>query len=217
MNPINNKFDIFKYSLTSCLASITPLVIILPFFSIHVHSFQEFCEQGDLWGKMEELRKSGGAFTESYIIRMATQLTEALHYIHSQNILHRDIKPSNIFLTENGDVKIGDFGISKLMTSSLASTAVGTPQYMSPERCKSKPYTYKSDMWAMGCVLFETATLRSAFEADSFFELVRNIVSEQPGRLPSHFSQVDHNNISAFEIISYHISLNISPHVVWVS
>lgn len=141
---------------------------------------------------MDELRDAGEYLSEESIVRTATQLSEALRYIHSRNILHRDIKPSNIFLTENGDVKIGDFGISRLMTTTLAMahTAVGTPQYMSPEMCESKPYTYKSDVWALGCVIYEAAALRNAFEADSFLALVWAIASKPPKRLPDHYSQV---------------------------
>lgn len=88
-----------------------------------------------------------------------------LEYIHGWKILHRDIKLQNIFLTGNNTIKLGDFGISKVLESTVeaAMTVVGTPYYMSPEVCESKPYTFKSDVWALGCVLYELCALEHAF------------------------------------------------------
>lgn len=84
----------------------------------------------------------------------------ALDYIHSHHVVHRDIKSSNIFLSTCRTVKIGDFGISKQLNSTQdkAMTLVGTPYYLSPEVCKNEPYTYKADIWALGCVLYELCT-----------------------------------------------------------
>ena len=84
-----------------------------------------------------------------------------LEYIHGRKVLHRDIKVSNIFLTGNNTVKLGDFGISKVLdaTYDQAQTVVGTPYYMSPEVCENKPYTQKSDVWSLGCVLYELCAL----------------------------------------------------------
>jgi NIMA (never in mitosis gene a)-related kinase len=86
----------------------------------------------------------------------------ALEFVHRKKILHRDIKSSNIFLRSNGSVKLGDFGISKILehTVDAAVTFVGTPYYMSPEVCENKPFTFKSDVWALGCVLYEMCTLK---------------------------------------------------------
>lgn len=88
-----------------------------------------------------------------------------LEYIHGWKILHWDIKLQNIFLTGNNTIKLGDFGISKVLESTVeaAMTVVGTPYYMSPEVCESKPYTFKSDVWALGCVLYELCALEHAF------------------------------------------------------
>ena len=81
----------------------------------------------------------------------------ALEYVHGRKILHRDLKSQNIFLTANNTIKLGDFGISKVLenTCDQALTVQGTPYYMSPEVCQSKPYTYTSDVWALGCILYE--------------------------------------------------------------
>ncbi len=101
-----------------------------------------------------------------------------MDYIHGRKILHRDIKSQNIFLTTNHTVKLGDFGISKLLesTNEAAMTVVGTPYYMSPEVCENKPYTFKSDVWALGCVLYELCTLQHAFSASNLLGLVYKIV-----------------------------------------
>ena len=84
-----------------------------------------------------------------------------MQYIHDLKILHRDLKTSNMFLTSNGTIKIGDFGISKVLeeTAQNAETVVGTPYYLSPEICQNKPYSFKSDVWSIGCILYELCTL----------------------------------------------------------
>ena len=85
------------------------------------------------------------------------QITLALQYIHSEKILHRDLKTANIFLTSQDVLKVGDFGISAQLehTLDMKHTCVGSPYYMSPEVCCDKPYNNKSDVWALGCVLYE--------------------------------------------------------------
>jgi len=121
----------------------------------------EFCECGDLASAIKDWKKEGGTFSEEEILNWFIQICIALEYIHGRKILHWDIKSQNIFLTSNGTVKLGDFGISKLLetTNEAAMTVVGTPYYMSPEVCENKPYTFKSDVWALGCVLYELCTL----------------------------------------------------------
>lgn len=125
-----------------------------------MHS-QECHLEGDLGYHIKRKKKQNEFFPEPVILNWFLQICFALDYVHQQKILHRDIKTTNIFVTSSGAVKLGDFGISKLLenTEDAAMTVVGTPYYMSPEVCQSKPYTYKSDVWALGCVLYELCSL----------------------------------------------------------
>lgn len=92
----------------------------------------EYCEEGDLAYHIKKMREKKQNFTEELILNWFLQIVFALGFVHSQKILHRDIKASNIFLTSHGFVKLGDFGISKLLEGTLdsAETVIGTPYYM---------------------------------------------------------------------------------------
>ena len=92
------------------------------------------------------------------------QITFALQYLHKKSILHRDLKTQNIFMAKNGMLKLGDFGISRTLSheNDFATTGIGTPQYLSPEICRQQKYDYKSDIWSLGCVLYEMCALRKA-------------------------------------------------------
>lgn len=138
----------------------------------------EYADLGDLSKIIKYQILSGYYFCEEIILNWFTQLCFAIKYIHSKNILHRDLKLSNIFLTSKGNIKLGDFGIAKILTSKddLAKTLVGTPYYLSPELCLKKPYNHKSDIWSLGCILYEMMYLKHAFEAESLGELVINIL-----------------------------------------
>jgi len=96
-------------------------------------------------------------------------------------IIHQNLicpQTQNIFIAQDGTVKLGDFGISKVLQSTMecAKTLVGTPYYLSPELCQEKPYNNKSDVWSIGCILYELATLKHAFEANNMKALVGKIL-----------------------------------------
>lgn len=137
-----------------------------------------FCDEGDLFNKIRKRAVTKQYFIENDIMDMFIQTASALMYIHSRKILHRDLKTQNIFLARGNIVQLGDFGISKVLekTDSFATTVTGTPYYMAPEICTNQPYTFKSDIWSLGCVLYELCTLKHAFAADSLLSLVYQIV-----------------------------------------
>ncbi|XP_051848257.1 serine/threonine-protein kinase Nek8 isoform X3 [Antechinus flavipes] len=124
-------------------------------------------------------KRCNSLLDEETILHFFVQILLALHHVHTHLILHRDLKTQNILLDKQRMVvKIGDFGISKILSSkSKAYTVVGTPCYISPELCEGKPYNQKSDIWALGCVLYELASLKRAFEAANLPALVLKIMS----------------------------------------
>lgn len=125
----------------------------------------EYCENGDL-GKFLK-RQMNKALPELKIWKFFIEMSLGLNHLHSLKILHRDIKTINMFLGKDDIIKIGDLGVAKQLnqTSNMAYTVVGTPYYLSPELCEEKPYNHKSDVWSLGCVLYELCTFKHPFEA----------------------------------------------------
>ena len=150
----------------------------------HLHIAMEYCNGGDLGSAIKRAKAEGRHFSEAQVLDWFSQLCFAVRYIHAEKILHRDLKTQNVFLTDQNLVRLGDFGIAKVLDNTLASakSVVGTPYYMSPEVCQSKPYNANSDVWALGCVLYELCTLCHAFEADSMLHLVVKIVQVRGGQ-----------------------------------
>lgn len=103
----------------------------------------------------------------------------AVNHLHSKKIIHRDIKSLNLFLTESGDIMLGDLGIARAMSENthFLKSLVGTPFYLSPELCNDKPYNEKSDIWALGVVLYEMCMTVHPFTAKNEGALVRKILA----------------------------------------
>jgi len=150
----------------------------------------DFAEGGDLGKRIEQARKFRSNFTEDQIVKWFTQTIMALQYLHGQHILHRDLKPGNLFIAQNGSIKVGDFGIAKVLdcTVAMARTQIGTPYYLSPELCQERPYAWGSDIWAMGCILYEMCALKVPFDAANISGLVSKIVRGPLPMLPVAYS-----------------------------
>ena len=155
----------------------------------NIYIVMEYCEGGDLCTFMRECKKKRKNeeyfLDEDFVWKIFIQISIGLYYIHSKKILHRDIKTLNIFLTNNFDGKIGDLGVAKVLEdTNHAMTFVGTPYYVSPEMCKNRPYNEKSDIWALGCILYEMLTFRHPFTASNQAALFIKILNGNYTPLP---------------------------------
>ncbi|KAI9682520.1 MAG: G2-specific serine/threonine protein kinase [Trizodia sp. TS-e1964] len=182
-----------------------------------LHIYMEYCGNGDLGRVIKNLKATNQLAQEDFVWSIFSQLVTALYRCHygqdppevGENILnpannakakalrnkgqvmilHRDLKPENIFLGENNSVKLGDFGLSKLMQSQdFASTYVGTPFYMSPEICAADRYTLQSDIWSLGCVMYELCARQPPFNAKTHGQLIERIAEGRTSPLPSVYS-----------------------------
>lgn len=177
-----------------------------------LYLYMEYCGGGDLGSIIKDLKKKREYPKEEFVWRILSQLVTALYRCHygvdppepgsdfarqkdtrpkgKDMILHRDLKPENIFLGADQSVKLGDFGLSKLMQShDFASTYVGTPFYMSPEICASERYTLHSDIWSVGCIIYELCTHNPPFNANSHLQLIQRIRKGEYAPIPSTYSK----------------------------
>ncbi|XP_006154283.1 serine/threonine-protein kinase Nek3 isoform X2 [Tupaia chinensis] len=154
----------------------------------HLYIVMEYCDGGDLMQKIKQ--QKGKLFPEDMILNWFTQMCLGVNHIHKKRVLHRDIKSKNIFLTQNGKVKLGDFGSARLLSSPMAfaCTYVGTPYYVPPEIWENLPYNNKSDIWSLGCILYELCALKHPFQANSWKNLILKICQGPISPLPSQYS-----------------------------
>ncbi|KAJ3603308.1 hypothetical protein NHX12_031050 [Muraenolepis orangiensis] len=146
-----------------------------------------FCEGGDLYHRLKQ--QKGELLPERQVVEWFVQIAMALQYLHEKHILHRDLKTQNIFLTKTNIIKVGDLGIARVLENQndMASTLIGTPYYMSPELFSNKPYNHKSDVWALGCCVYEMSTLKHAFNAKDMNSLVYRIVQGKLPQMPGKY------------------------------
>ena len=162
----------------------------------------EFADRGDLYQKIVQHKKSAIFFEESDIWRIFIQLVKGLKSLHDLKILHRDMKSANVFLFSNGSAKLGDLNVSKVAKRGLGYTQTGTPYYASPEVWKDKPYDNKSDVWSLGCVLYEMITLRPPFRAQNMEGLFNKVCKGQFSRIPERFSD------DLFHVVQFLLQVN---------
>ena len=150
----------------------------------------EFADDGDLETKIVKMRKEGGMFNESLIWSYSIQMIEGLKALHDKKIMHRDIKSANIFLVKDKhQCKIGDMNVSKVIKEKVLRTQTGTPYYASPEVWRDEPYSYKSDLWSIGCVIYELCALRPPFKGKDLDELYGNVCRGSIERISQIYSE----------------------------
>ncbi|XP_062910465.1 serine/threonine-protein kinase Nek5-like isoform X2 [Mobula hypostoma] len=155
----------------------------------NLYIVMEYCDGGDLMHRVN--MQQGVWFEEDQVLDWFVQICLGLKHIHDRKILHRDIKTQNIFLCNNGKTaKLGDFGIARMLnnTMELAHTCIGTPYYLSPEICENQPYNNKTDIWSLGCVLYELSTLSHPFEGSNLHQLVVKICKGHYGPIHPRYT-----------------------------
>lgn len=149
----------------------------------------EYMPGGDLAAKLTECSQRRAFVNEKVIWRFFLQLLIGLRALHRMKVIHRDIKCANIFLSKDMEtVKIGDLNIAKVTQEDVAQTTIGTPSYFAPEVWKGAKYSYKSDIFSLGCVLYEMAALKELFQAPTIEILRQRICSNVRPRIPSIYS-----------------------------
>ena len=140
----------------------------------------EFCLVTELaTGQLYEIVQEDKKLPENEIKNIALQLTSALFYLHSNNIIHRDIKPQNVLISASGIIKICDFGFARAIDNKTMITSIkGTPLYMAPELLKEYPYNKKADLWSLGVILYELYVGQPPFYTNSFNVLMNKIMKE---------------------------------------
>lgn len=187
-----------------------------------LYIIMECCEGGDLAQLIIRCRSEHCHFEEQFIWHTLYQLSRAIQGCHSHRgsltILHRDIKPANVFLDLEGNVKLGDFGLARVLQQGddhFAETVVGTPYYMSPEIIRGTKYNRKSDIWSLGCLIYELCALRPPFTGKHMNMLSKNIADGRFSRIPTVYScelqqiisfllSVDHGYRPTIDMILHH-------------
>lgn len=138
------------------------------------------------WGSVKDILNSKKKIEEFYISILLRELLLGLKYLHTEKKLHRDIKTSNILLTNNGDVKIADFGVCTQLSDSIdnRNSFVGTICWMAPEILQDKPkYGFGVDIWSVGITAIELATGKVPYDNMNQFEVLKNIKEKEPPKL----------------------------------
>ncbi|XP_013400811.1 serine/threonine-protein kinase Nek2 [Lingula anatina] len=167
---------------------------IIDRISTKIYIVMEYCEGGDLATLISKCRRENRYLDESMIWKILVQVLQALKECHRRKggraVLHRDLKPANVFLDASNNVKLGDFGLARVLhhETSFAKTFVGTPYYMSPEQMNYMSYNEKSDIWSLGCMVYELCSLHPPFTAANQKDLAVRIKIGRFSRIPRQYS-----------------------------
>ena len=148
----------------------------------------EYADDGDLQTKITAHKIAKHYFNEKTIWSIFIQMVYGLKELHEKNIIHRDLKSANIFLMKNGICKLGDLNVSKIAKSGMLKTQTGTPYFASPEIWTDHPYDIKSDIWSLGCILYQITTLKMPFEGNNYKEVYNNVMNCKYHSIPKMYS-----------------------------
>jgi len=149
----------------------------------------EYIEGGTLKSHLEDLAKQGQNLPITEAVRIVHEVGKALSYAHSHQMIHRDVKPANVLMEVGGRVVLTDFGIAKILTGpsyTVTGATIGTPAYMSPEQGLGRPGDHRSDIYALGVMLYQLTTGQLPYEADTPLAVMLKHVNE-PLPLPRTF------------------------------
>jgi len=167
----------------------------------------DYSSGGDLARKIQSLREAGNTSPEITVIRWFTQAALGLKHVHSKRIVHCDVKSQNMLLTKDGcTLRIADFGAARNLGMDDAiceGITVGTPHYLSPEVCASCRYSFASDVWALGIVLYEMTAMKKPFDANSHRSLAKKILESPMPSLPDTYSEDLHRLSAAMNQFHY--------------
>lgn len=149
----------------------------------------EFADNGDLYQKILQHQKANQLIHEKDIWKTIVEMSRALRILHEKNIFHRDLKSANVFLNKDGTSKLGDLNVSKVAKKGLLYTQTGTPYYASPEVWKDQPYDSKSDIWSLGCVIYEMTTLKPPFRAADMNGLYKKVIKGAYPEIPKKYTK----------------------------
>jgi NIMA (never in mitosis gene a)-related kinase len=158
--------------------------------SSSICTVMEYADDGDLEIKINQKIKSKTHFNETEIWNILYQITNGIKTLHERKILHRDLKSANVFLFKSGQAKLGDLNVSKINKKGLLYTQTGTPYYASPEVWKNKPYDHKSDIWSLGCVIYEMTALKPPFRGNSMEQVYNKVIRGNYDQIPTNYSHV---------------------------
>ena len=198
LNKKNNKYYILKQTLSkkiddiekskneaNILKSINHENIVKYYDSYEednsFYIIMEYCDNSDLSDFIKKYKKDGKLIDENIIYIIVLDICKGLKEIHSKSLIHRDLKPENLFISKDYKIKIGDFGISKILINTIHARTeyVGTGYYMAPEIYKKEAYTNKIDIWSLGCIIYELFTLNKCFETENLIGLGNEIMNEK--------------------------------------
>jgi len=165
----------------------------------NIVTIHDFSESGDIMfiamefiqgQTLGEKMAAGGPLPSDLVLTAVSGAADALDYAHANHVVHRDVKPANLMLTANGQVKVTDFGIAKMLDDEIGLTStgmvIGTAQYMSPEQIAARPATGRSDQFSLGVIAYEMLTGQKPFQGNSWASVMHQIMSVDPPPVKQH-------------------------------